>query len=170
MNPVEICPIGYVSHQLDDIEVPRQRAFMISEIIIDDQWSDALTGIEEYSHIFVLFWMHRIVDAPVQQLIHPRGDEKLPLTGVLATRSLPAGARPFADRGLARHGQDHAGASAGANSRPAISPHPIHQRSAAGRLARRVGVRPRAQRLRVALIVVRKPCERLDDDAPTSGA
>lgn len=87
MDPVEICPIGYVSHQLDDIEVPRQRAFMISEIIIDDQWSDALTGIEEYSHIFVLFWMHRIVDAPVQQLIHPRGDEKLPLTGVLATRS-----------------------------------------------------------------------------------
>lgn len=87
MDSIEITPIGYVSHKLDDEEIPRQRAVMVSEITIDDQWSDALTGIEEYSHIFVLFWMHkRNENTSVEQLIHPRGDKNLPLSGVLATR------------------------------------------------------------------------------------
>lgn len=79
-------PIGIVKNDVPDEEVPRRRAEMISQIIIDDQWADALTGIEEYSHIFILFWMHKKPDTPVEQLIHPRGDKDLPLSGVLATR------------------------------------------------------------------------------------
>lgn len=79
-------PIGVVRNEVPEDEVSRQRATMVSDIIIDDEWADALTGIEEYSHIFVLFWMHKKPDTPVQQLIHPRGNEAYPLSGVLATR------------------------------------------------------------------------------------
>lgn len=83
---INLTPIGYVSNDVPDDEVPRKRADMVSEILIDEKWSDALLNIEEYSHVFVLFWMHKKGDVPVEQLIHPRGDKKLPLTGVLATR------------------------------------------------------------------------------------
>lgn len=79
-------PIGVVKNDVPEDEVSRQRATMVSEIIINDEWADALTGIEEYSHIFVLFWMHKKPDTPVEQLIHPRGNKDLPLSGVLATR------------------------------------------------------------------------------------
>jgi len=53
--------------------------------VIDAQYEDALTGIADYSHLVVLFWMHRIAEPP-PLLVHPRGDDALPLTGVLASR------------------------------------------------------------------------------------
>jgi len=84
---INLSPIGYVKNDIPEDEVPRNRAEMISEIVIDDYWAKALTGIEEYSHIFVLFWMHKTGAAEVEQLIHPRGDNKLPLTGVFASRT-----------------------------------------------------------------------------------
>ncbi len=83
---IKLNPIGYVKNDIPEDEVSRKRSEMISEIVIDDCWADALTGIEDYSHIFVLFWMHKTGETRVEQLIHPRGDNKLPLTGVLATR------------------------------------------------------------------------------------
>ena len=84
---INLSTIGYVKNDIPDDEVPRKRAEMISEIVIDEEWTDALLNIEEYSHIFVLFWMHKKNNGDVEQLIHPRGDNKLPLTGVFATRA-----------------------------------------------------------------------------------
>ena len=86
-NMINLKPIGYVQNDIPDDEVPRKRAEMVSEILIDEEWTDALLNIEEYSHIFVLFWMHKVGDIPVQQLTQPRGDKNLPTTGILATRS-----------------------------------------------------------------------------------
>ncbi len=84
---INLSPIGYVKNNIPEEEVPRKRAEMVSEILIDEQWTDALQNIEEYSHIFVLFWMHKVGSEAVKQLIQPRGDEKLPTTGILATRA-----------------------------------------------------------------------------------
>lgn len=84
---IEFEPIGYVENSISENEVAKRRSDMISEIIIDSEWTDALLGIEEYSHIFVLFWMHKIERERVEQQIYPRGDRNLPLTGILATRS-----------------------------------------------------------------------------------
>lgn len=68
-------------------EVAKRRSEMISEIVIKPEWSDTLLNIEEYSHIFVIFHLHEIDSKQVEQQIYPRGDKKLPLTGILATRS-----------------------------------------------------------------------------------
>lgn len=86
-NTIKMAPIGYVVNDVADNEVPKRRAEMISEIVINDCWTDALQGIEDYSHIFVLFWMSNQERNRVEQLIHPRGNNKLPLTGILATRA-----------------------------------------------------------------------------------
>ena len=51
-------------------------------------FEEALEGIEEFSHITVLFWMHQspVWDASTSK-IHPQRRADLPLVGVLATHS-----------------------------------------------------------------------------------
>jgi tRNA-Thr(GGU) m(6)t(6)A37 methyltransferase TsaA len=48
-----------------------------------------LSGLEQFSHIVVLYWFHQN-DTPGKRktlAVHPRGDKNNPLTGVFATRS-----------------------------------------------------------------------------------
>ncbi len=84
---IHLKPIGYVENNIEDQQIAKCRAEIISKIIIEPEWSDSLLNIEEYSHIFVLFWLHKIGSKAVEQHIYPRGDKNLPLSGILATRS-----------------------------------------------------------------------------------
>lgn len=54
-------------------------------IQLQERWTKGLRGIEGFSHIIVLFWLHQ-ARAP-ELFIHPRGDERLPKVGFLATRT-----------------------------------------------------------------------------------
>jgi len=78
-------PIGFVETDVADEDVARRRRTIVSDIVIAEPYAGALNGIEDYSHIIVLFWMDR---APPfsDLLVHPRGDQTLPPTGVLASR------------------------------------------------------------------------------------
>lgn len=59
-----------------------------SLITIEPRYSDGLLGIEDYSHLLVLFWLDRMDPEDRQRLrVHPIGSPDLPLTGVFATRS-----------------------------------------------------------------------------------
>ena len=61
----------------------------ITEIEIFDAYGDALLGLEEFSHINVLYWFHEN-DTPGKRAmlqVHPRKDPKNPLSGVFATHS-----------------------------------------------------------------------------------
>ncbi|MFC1904666.1 tRNA (N6-threonylcarbamoyladenosine(37)-N6)-methyltransferase TrmO [Chloroflexota bacterium] len=60
---------------------------IISDIVIDSRLTEALDGLEGFSHIIVLCWMHRAVSAEVPTKVHPRGKQELPLVGLFATRS-----------------------------------------------------------------------------------
>ena len=82
---IHMRPIGLVETSVADGDVARQRRQMVSEIVIYDEYAAGLEGITEYSHIIVLFWMHR-AQPPSDLIVHPRGNTSLPLTGVLASR------------------------------------------------------------------------------------
>ncbi|MFK8067611.1 MAG: tRNA (N6-threonylcarbamoyladenosine(37)-N6)-methyltransferase TrmO [Gammaproteobacteria bacterium] len=84
---INLKPVGYVKTNVQDQQVAKCRADIISEIIIESEWSESLLNIEQYSHIFVLFWLHKTESETVEQQIFPRGDKNLPLTGIFATRS-----------------------------------------------------------------------------------
>jgi len=58
-------------------------------IEIFDQYSDALLGLEGFSHIQVLFWFHKNDSACKRKTlrVHPRKDKNNPLSGVFATHS-----------------------------------------------------------------------------------
>lgn len=61
---------------------------VISDIVVDESLTEALDGLEEFSHIKVLYWMHKVsTDAPPPLKIHPRRRKELPLMGLFATRS-----------------------------------------------------------------------------------
>jgi len=60
-----------------------------TRIIIDQKYSDALLGMDRFSHLMVCYWFHEN-DTPEKRKtlqVHPRKNKKNPLTGVLATHS-----------------------------------------------------------------------------------
>ena len=66
----------------------------VSEIVIDGEWAELLTGIEEYSHLVVLYWAHGIpAKSRSLRQVHPMGRKELPLVGIFCTRS-PARPNP----------------------------------------------------------------------------
>ena len=61
---------------------------VVSEITINRELTEALDGLDEFSHIIVLYWMHRLEPGRKLPLkVHPMGNQDLPLTGRFATRS-----------------------------------------------------------------------------------
>ncbi len=86
-EPVALKPIGIVRNA---VRQPRMDGWenVRSDIIVRRNLENALDGIEGYSHIVVLFYLHRVTeDERDRTQCHPRGDERYPLQGVLATRT-----------------------------------------------------------------------------------
>lgn len=79
-------PIGYVRTQAVGDQVKDK--IHHSEIVLDWKLTKALDGIREFSHVFVLFWLHEISNEKRKMLkIHPRGRRDMPLLGVFAART-----------------------------------------------------------------------------------
>jgi len=82
-----IRPIGYVSNSID---APMRDGWgeVVSEIVLDACLEEATEGLENFSHIIVLFWMHKVPrDRDVPTKIHPRGRPDLPLVGLFVTHA-----------------------------------------------------------------------------------
>ena len=79
-------PIGIVRNGFSE-PVHQNWDKIVSDILIDNGLTEALDGLEEFSHILVLYWMHQSNRAIKSYKIHPRGDPQLPLTGLFASRS-----------------------------------------------------------------------------------
>ena len=61
---------------------------VVSDVIIDPRLEEALGGIEDYSHLLVLFWLSRVKKGQRNlKKIHPKSREDLPLVGIFATRT-----------------------------------------------------------------------------------
>ena len=59
---------------------------IVSEIVIDDSLTEALDNLDEFSHIIVIYWMHRATGRAPNR-VRPMGRLELPLKGLFATRS-----------------------------------------------------------------------------------
>lgn len=85
---VVVKPIGVVR---SPVKEPRMGGWesLESTIVVQDRWADALDGLEAFSHIVVVYWMHLVSEERRETTthVHPRGDPQIPLQGVFATRS-----------------------------------------------------------------------------------
>jgi tRNA-Thr(GGU) m(6)t(6)A37 methyltransferase TsaA len=80
-------PIGVVRTTAIGDEVKDKTR--ISRILIHPELTEALDGVDGFSHLFVLFWLHKIPDKQRKTLkVHPRGRKDMPLLGVFATRTM----------------------------------------------------------------------------------
>ena len=66
----------------------------VCDLVIYPQWEELLDGIEDFSHVLVLYWPH-LIDPERRNLkkVHPMGLKDLPLQGIFATCS-PARPNP----------------------------------------------------------------------------
>lgn len=92
-EPITLEPIGYVRHGLDDTAVKEQWATLVARIEIREDLAGGLELIDDFSHLIVLYWMHRLREGGRSTLqIKPRGLmrhgltlEELPTIGVFAS-------------------------------------------------------------------------------------
>ena len=78
-------PIGIVRSEIKE-PIRRKSEDVVSEIIVDSSLTEALDNLEEFSHIIVLYWIHRS-RRPAPKKVHPMGNPEHALMGVFATRS-----------------------------------------------------------------------------------
>jgi len=74
----QIFPVGFIRKKDDNVLIE-----------IDEKYNDALLGLEQFSHINVLYWFHEN-DTPESRStlqVHPCGIKTNPRTGVFATHS-----------------------------------------------------------------------------------
>jgi tRNA-Thr(GGU) m(6)t(6)A37 methyltransferase TsaA len=83
-NQILLKPIGVVKNGIPYGEKGVEWKSLKSKIEIFPEFQEGLKGIEQFSHIWVLFWM-----TPDETClkIHPRGNRQLPEVGVFASRS-----------------------------------------------------------------------------------
>jgi tRNA-Thr(GGU) m(6)t(6)A37 methyltransferase TsaA len=61
---------------------------VISDIHIEEKYAGGLRGIDSFSHIIVVFEMHRSTWSPDSDLVRrPQGRSDMPLTGIFAQRA-----------------------------------------------------------------------------------
>ncbi len=82
----------------EDLEDARRRARDIAETVAEievyPEMADLLDGIEDFSHLLVLYWAHLVPEEGRSLLkVHPIGRKEFPLTGIFATCS-PARPNP----------------------------------------------------------------------------
>jgi tRNA-Thr(GGU) m(6)t(6)A37 methyltransferase TsaA len=83
LEKIEIKPIGFVKRASSDENV-RDKG-LVSRIVLKRALVKALDGIEEFSHVFIIYWMHRI-SKEERRLVHSEGRTEMPLIGVFACR------------------------------------------------------------------------------------
>jgi tRNA-Thr(GGU) m(6)t(6)A37 methyltransferase TsaA len=86
VKEIRLKPIGYVRRASKREDV-KDRS-LVSKIVVQKGLTKALDGLEDFSHVFVVFYMHEIPKKETKILkAHPRGRTDLPFVGVFATRT-----------------------------------------------------------------------------------
>jgi tRNA-Thr(GGU) m(6)t(6)A37 methyltransferase TsaA len=81
---IELRPIGFVKTKAVGKEVKRRTH--ISKIILSEDLTEALDGIDEFSHVFIIFFLDEVKSEEKKLKAYPRGRTDMPLLGVFATR------------------------------------------------------------------------------------
>jgi len=103
LQNIQLKPVGFISNKskdpswgeklralswLERASRMKEQRESISELVIDTSLDGILNGIDDFSHLIVLYWAHLI---PQERRsitrVHPMGNSDFPLVGVFATRS-----------------------------------------------------------------------------------
>ncbi|MBI4226367.1 tRNA (N6-threonylcarbamoyladenosine(37)-N6)-methyltransferase TrmO [Candidatus Roizmanbacteria bacterium] len=80
---IKIIPLGYAKNPVKKPTLPGWKN-VVSEIVIDKKYAKGLNGIEDYSHVIVVYWMDKEKECHLRH--HPQGREDVPFVGIFACR------------------------------------------------------------------------------------
>jgi len=82
--------VEWIGVVYNDVKEPTDEGWghVASEIVLDESFSDGLDGIEQFSHLLILFWMHRAAEAEsLRMRRRPQGRADMPEVGLFAQRA-----------------------------------------------------------------------------------
>ena len=85
LDRIEMEPIGFVRRTSTDEDV-KDRS-LVSEVVLNNSLTGALDGIDEWSHITIIYWLDRVVHEEEPILHFPGAKSESPPLGILATRA-----------------------------------------------------------------------------------
>ncbi len=80
---INLKPIGSVKNNIKKLRFGNF-ANEVSEIIVNKKFTKALTGIEEYSHIIIVYWMDKVKDYIITH--RPQANPNVPIVGIFSCR------------------------------------------------------------------------------------
>lgn len=80
---IKIKPLGVAKNNVKNPMLPNWKN-VVSEIVINRNYSKGLDGIEDYSHIIVVYWMDKEKECHLKH--HPQGRNDVPYIGIFACR------------------------------------------------------------------------------------
>ncbi len=84
---ISLKPIGIVRNEVKRPILEHDWGKVVSDIVVHPSLTEALDNLDEFSHLTVLYWMHRLRPGQPPTKAHPRHKQELPLVGLFATRS-----------------------------------------------------------------------------------
>jgi tRNA-Thr(GGU) m(6)t(6)A37 methyltransferase TsaA len=91
---IQLAPIGYVRNDHPRGQKPLTWQGVCSRIAFDARWTEALSGLDGFSHAIVICYLHLSAGSVSEPRIHPQGRTSLPLVGFFGTRT-PARPNPL---------------------------------------------------------------------------
>lgn len=92
MSEIKIKPIGFVRNKVKEQRFGGWNK-IVSEIVLNKEYKDALDGIEGYSHAVIMYWMSEVRACDIRH--RPQGNPDVPVVGIFACRC-PARPNPIA--------------------------------------------------------------------------
>lgn len=80
---ITIKPLGKAKNSVTKPTLPDWKN-VVTEIVIDKRYTKGLDGIEDYSHVIVVYWMDKEKECHLKH--HPQGREDIPFVGIFACR------------------------------------------------------------------------------------
>ncbi|MBI4785786.1 MAG: tRNA (N6-threonylcarbamoyladenosine(37)-N6)-methyltransferase TrmO [Chloroflexi bacterium] len=88
MTLVQLKSIGLVHNGITEAHYDTPWRDIESAIVVDDEWREALEGLDEFSHVWIIFFFDRVtLPSPDAPRVRPMRRGDLPLVGRFATRS-----------------------------------------------------------------------------------
>ena len=80
---ITIRPLGLAKNKVHKPTLPGWKD-VVTEIVIGKRYAKGLDGIEDYSHVIIVYWMDREAECHLKH--HPQGREDIPYVGIFACR------------------------------------------------------------------------------------
>ena len=80
---ITIKPLGIAKN---DINQPVSSGWdkIVTEIVVDKKYAKGMDGIEDYSHLIVVYWFSKEGECHIKH--HPQGNKDVPFVGIFACR------------------------------------------------------------------------------------